>query len=217
MLVYIAGCYRAKNGRSVDDHIAVARAMAIRLWDEGHYVICPHLNTAHLDRDCQEATEEQFLTGTLEMLRRCDALMLLDNWHESEGAIAEHEYAQSVGMPIFRGDGMGEWTKPLTEKRCPEQCKAFLDTVMRMYRLHLSKNADYSPANILGTGELGLITRLWDKVARLLNLYGFELRMEKTEFKRGRSPKHESIDDSLIDLATYAIIGQLLRADKWGK
>jgi hypothetical protein len=39
-----------------------------------------------------------------------------------------------------------------------------------------------SPANILLTGSAGNATRLWDKVARLVNLTGFKLDVEQGEF-----------------------------------
>ena len=52
-----------------------------------------------------------------------------------------------------------------------------------MYRTHLSKNNDYSPSNILGTGEVGTITRMWDKVARLSNLSGMDIQIRAARFE----------------------------------
>ncbi|MEM9944721.1 MAG: DUF4406 domain-containing protein [Cyanobacteria bacterium P01_D01_bin.36] len=215
MLVYVAGPYRAKNGRSVQDNIDAAEQVAIALWDAGHYALCPHLNTAHFEEKIDSVSNSMFLAGTLEMLRRCDAIVMVKNWGESEGALTELNHAKSVGMPIYHAP---ELPPPsLTEKRCPGQCKAFIDTVMSMYRLHLSKNADYSPMNVLGAGEIGLATRLWDKIARLMNLYGFNIEIASSSHEPPRSPKHESIDDTLIDAAVYSVIGILLRQGKWGK
>jgi hypothetical protein len=34
-------------------------------------------------------------------LLQCDALLLLDNWKESEGAKLEHQLAQILSIPIF--------------------------------------------------------------------------------------------------------------------
>lgn len=86
-----------------------------------------------------------------------------------------------------------------------------------MYRTHLSKNEDYSPASILGTGEIGLVTRLWDKVARLMNLTGFKVEISQAVFKAPIEPKHESVDDTLQDAAVYSVIGLLLHQGVWGK
>lgn len=102
-----------------------------------------------------------------------------------------------------------------TELRCPNQCGAFREIIDKMYRTHLEKNQDYSPANIRAMGELGLSTRVWDKVARLLNLMGFDI--ERGTYSSKKEPKNESIDDTLLDLANYAIIWQIYRQNKWGK
>lgn len=104
-----------------------------------------------------------------------------------------------------------------TIKQSPVQVRAFWEMIGRIYRTHLDKNADYSPANILGTGDIGVVTRLWDKVARLLNLTGFILKMEKSEYVAPKQPKNESVEDSFLDLASYGIIGYLLLKDQWGR
>jgi hypothetical protein len=104
-----------------------------------------------------------------------------------------------------------------TELRCPEQAAAFREIIERMYTVHLEKNQDYSPANILGTGESGLMTRTWDKVSRLMNLIGFKIDVSLKSFEPPRQPKNESIEDNLMDLAVYSIIWQIYRQGKWGK
>jgi Domain of unknown function (DUF4406) len=146
---------------------------------------------------------------------RCDAIVMCPNWESSEGAAAEREYAAQVGMPIYAWNEIP--ALHITERERPKQVVAFMEMVMRMYRVHLSKNADYSPANILATGEVGVIVRLWDKIARLLNLTGFKVQITDSAFESPRSPNHESIDDTLLDAANYAIIACLLRAGKWGR
>lgn len=104
-----------------------------------------------------------------------------------------------------------------TERIRPLQAQRFREIVDQMYQVHLDKNADYSPANILATGEIGLATRLWDKMARLLNLVGFRIEIASARYEEPREPKNESVDDTLMDMAVYAIIGKLLREGVWGK
>jgi len=99
----------------------------------------------------------------------------------------------------------------------PLQTREFLRVVFDMYKVHLDKNADYSPANILGTGEVGLMTRVWDKVSRLMNLNGFHIDVELKEFSRSTAPKNESIEDSIMDLAVYCVIWLLYRKGVWGR
>ena len=210
MLVYVSGKYRG----DVEENIANARKVAIALWEAAHAVICPHLNTFHMEVDCK-LPDEGYIEGDLEMVARVDALVMVKGWQESKGANIEHAYALELGIPIYEFPNIP--AKHNTELRCPKQSRAFLETVMKMYRTHLSKNSDYSPANILATGEVGLVTRLWDKIARLMNLQGFRFNVEFVSFESPKAPKHESIDDTLMDSAVYSVIGILLRAGLWGK
>jgi uncharacterized protein DUF4406 len=211
MLIYVAGKYSG----DIDANIAAARQVAIALWEKGHAVICPHLNSAHMEQDCK-ATWQDYLDGDMNMVSRCDALVMLEGWQDSKGANMEHEYATSLGMPIYYAPDLPELHP--TEVMSPNQCKGFRELVGKMYRTHFSKNADYSPANILLTGETGLVTRLWDKTARLLNLTGFKFQYLMHEgVSPPRKPKNESIDDTYQDMAVYAVIGLLLRQNKWGR
>ena len=90
-----------------------------------------------------------------------------------------------------------------------------MEIIQKLYNVHLDKNLDYSPHNITATGEVGLTTRLWDKMARLMNLQGFDISTGK--FSGQKEAKNESIDDTLVDLANYAIIALIYRSGKWGK
>lgn len=214
MLLYIAGPYRG----NVNANILAARQVAIKLWEQGHVVICPHLNTALFEQDCA-CTDEDYLAGDLEMLRRCDGMVLLPGWSDSQGASAEHAFAVARDIPIF----VWEWDHELvipehpTVASRPAQVQGFMDLVMRAYRVHLDKNADYSPANILGTGEIGLMTRVWDKISRLMNLMGFKIEVSFSKYAAPSTPKNESIDDNVMDFTVYGIIWQLFRKGVWGK
>jgi hypothetical protein len=210
MLIYIAGPYRGDVDRSIQQ----AREIAIAVWEAGHVAICPHLNTAHFEQDC-DVSDAIYLIRDLQILARCDACVFTPDWERSEGARMEREFCQEHGIPEYTWPSMPALHP--TEIDRPDQVEAFMDVLMRMYRVHLDKNADYSPANILGTGEIGLVTRLWDKVARLMNLSGFRIEISHARFTTPQAPKNESIDDTLIDLANYGVIGFLLRKGVWGK
>jgi len=132
---------------------------------------------------------------------------------------SEDRQAGGVTMSVIESNG-GKVTitagpEHPVEKLYPEQTKAFREILDRMYNLHLAKNADYSPNNVLGYGIIGVATRLWDKVSRLMNLVGFNTATG--EFTAPKEPRNESIDDTLLDLAVYAVIGLILRQGKWGK
>ena len=214
MLIYVAGRHSDESDACIERNIANARRVAILLWEKGHAVICPHLNSIHMERDCK-ATYEDYMRGDFNMIARVDAMVMVPGWEQSKGACREKEYAESLGVPV--------WCWPehpdvhLTERVAPEQCQGFREIVGKMYRVHLSKNADYSSANVLGPGEIGLVVRLWDKVTRLMSLAGFTVEVSYSQFDKPRKPQHEAIEDTFLDLAVYGIIGLLLRAGKWGK
>ena len=96
MLIYVAGPYRG----DVDANIAKARAAGIRLWEDNHVAITPHLNTAHFEKDCN-IDDDDYIRGDLKILERCDAIVMLQGWEESAGATAEHNFATTHKIPIF--------------------------------------------------------------------------------------------------------------------
>jgi hypothetical protein len=71
----------------------------------------------------------------------------------------------------------------------------------------LSKHKDYGPKNISQSpgGPLnGLRVRMWDKFARINHL-----------IDSGATPEHESLKDSFLDMANYAIIAMLVLDGEW--
>ena len=83
-----------------------------------------------------------------------------------------------------------------------------VDTILGELRsIMMKKQADYGPLNIAlapGGPMNGLRVRMYDKLARLNNLAD-----------KGATPNFESIEDTLIDLANYAIIGLLVQRGQW--
>jgi len=71
----------------------------------------------------------------------------------------------------------------------------------------LRKHRDYGPKNIAlapGGALNGLRVRMHDKLARINNL-----------IDSGVEPENESLIDSFLDLANYAIIAQLVIRGEW--
>lgn len=98
-VVYIAGKYRGPNAWAVEQNIRAAEEVAARVWAMGLVALCPHANARHmLEGVC---SEEHALAGTLELMRRCDAVLLVPNWRDSEGARAEVAEARRRGLPVF--------------------------------------------------------------------------------------------------------------------
>ena len=94
--IYISGPYRG----DVEKNVRRARNYAIRLWEQGWGVLCPHLNTAFFDDDCL-CTPEIYLERDLWLLEGCDAMFMIPGWEHSKGARDERRYMQEVNRPVF--------------------------------------------------------------------------------------------------------------------
>ena len=101
-VAYIAGPYRGKTHYEVEQNIRAAEAVAIKYWQLGYAVICPHKNTAHFDG---LAPDEVWLKGDLEILKRCDLIVMVPGWERSSGAIAEKELAEDCGIEVIMAEG----------------------------------------------------------------------------------------------------------------
>ena len=71
---------------------------------------------------------------------------------------------------------------------------------MSVASIVVRKQKDYGPANITTFGLEGVMIRLSDKINRLINLV-----------QNQKEPENESVEDTLIDIAGYAIIGLMLQ------
>jgi nucleoside 2-deoxyribosyltransferase len=98
IVVYVAGPYRAANAWLVEDNVRRAEVFSLLLWRHGFAPVCPHTQTRFFQG---AASDEVFLRGTLEMMRRCDAVLLLPGWEKSTGTRAELHEANRLGIPAF--------------------------------------------------------------------------------------------------------------------
>lgn len=106
-LVYIAGPLRASNGWDVTLNIIKAKALALEVWRLGAVCICPHANT---DGFGGVLPEQTWIDGDIEILTRCDAVLMADGWEQSYGACNERLAAMKHGIPVFLSlDLLKEW------------------------------------------------------------------------------------------------------------
>lgn len=100
-LVYVAGPYMGKTHSAqsyneIEENIRVAEKAAIRLWDAGFGVFCPHLNTRHFEVK-SEAPREAYIEADLKLLEPCDIILMLPSWETSRGALEERLAAINSG------------------------------------------------------------------------------------------------------------------------
>lgn len=117
-VVYIAGPYRAATPWQVQANIRHAQEHALTVWKLGAVALCPHSNTGQFEGECDDSV---WLEGDKELLRRCDALLLISGWEASTGARAEHQLAIAVGIPCFEVLGrLKRWIEDWKAQRVSE-------------------------------------------------------------------------------------------------
>jgi hypothetical protein len=97
-VIYVAGPYRGPNSWEIEENIRRAERAALEVWRAGAACICPHTNTRFFQG---AAPDSVWLEGDLELLRRCDGILMVSGWTSSSGAKAEKALAESLYLPVF--------------------------------------------------------------------------------------------------------------------
>jgi nucleoside 2-deoxyribosyltransferase len=80
--------------------------VSLSLWQMGAAALCPHANTRFFQNS---APDEVWIEGTMELLRRCDAVVLVGPVaarEASSGTAAEVSEARRLNMPIFDSEDL---------------------------------------------------------------------------------------------------------------
>lgn len=109
-LVYVAGPLFGPDDWAIRRNIHRAASLGFAVAQLGCYPVIPHTNTGSVF--CGTLTHEFWYAGTLELLRRCDAVILVPGWEDSKGTVAEVEEAKRLGIPVFeRVEDLKAWLK----------------------------------------------------------------------------------------------------------
>lgn len=101
-VVYIIGPFRADNAWEIEQNVRHAEEMALQIWRMGAAVICPHTNTRFFHG---AAPDDVWLTGDLEILKRCDAAFCTGQWRTSPGSMKEIALCTAHSIPVFASIG----------------------------------------------------------------------------------------------------------------
>lgn len=97
-VIYVAGPYRSQTEYGIVSNIREAEAVGIQVWQAGYVALTPHLNTRLFGGLCPDGT---WLRGGLELMRRCDGVILTSRWITSPGTLCEIAEALRLGLPVF--------------------------------------------------------------------------------------------------------------------
>jgi hypothetical protein len=118
-VIYVAGPFTADTPWGIEQNVRRAEDVALLVAQSGARAgvpampLCPHANTRYFHGQC---TPEFWYEGTLELLRRCDALITVAGWERSKGALAEIAEAERLGLPVFHdGVELRRWLKAGSE------------------------------------------------------------------------------------------------------
>ena len=99
--IFVSGAYRAATEEGVEANIQIAKSAGAELLRRGHSPFIPHTMTGHMDRDYPEIPEEVYIACDLAWLEYADAILMLPNWREGEGARNEYVEASLRSLTIF--------------------------------------------------------------------------------------------------------------------
>ena len=100
-MVYIAGPYRDPDPAQIVENVLDAVRAAQYLLSRGFSVTCPH-SMMHGWEVKPDLTDAMFLENGLEQVRRCDVLLLVGRWRESEGSLVELAEADRQGLRVYK-------------------------------------------------------------------------------------------------------------------
>jgi len=97
-LIYIACALTAPTEFETQLNVVAARQAGYQIAKLGFYPIMPTVNTSGFEA---ANTKEFWYKATAELLNRCDAVYVVDGWHDSTGVKGEIDEAKRLGMPVY--------------------------------------------------------------------------------------------------------------------
>ena len=97
-IVYIIGPFRGSNPWQVECNVRRAEELALDVASHGMMPLCPHTNTRYFDG---LLTASFWLSGTIELARRCDAAICVDGILSERSRIEVKDF-ESRGAPVFQ-------------------------------------------------------------------------------------------------------------------
>ena len=208
MKAYLAGPMRGYaqwNFPAFDKNAAYLRSLG---WE----VISPAEIDREIGFDETDGTAVFTEADFMEAMRRdyaalltVDAIALMIGWEQSTGANMEHDFSKKLGHQIFLVDVDSQTLESYIEvPKTP-----FLQVIDEIVAMHDKKQKDYGRtgdpfANVRASADFGV--EAW--VGCMIRANDKMKRIQKAA--SGGTLVNESVEDSLLDLAVYSIIGLAL-------
>jgi nucleoside 2-deoxyribosyltransferase len=99
-IAYVAGPYRDETIYGKIRNIRHAEEISLMLWSYGFVAICPHKNAEHFE-GAYDMDDQVFLDGDIEILKRCDFMVVVPGWRTSPGTQREIGVANAHRIPVL--------------------------------------------------------------------------------------------------------------------
>ena len=107
-VIFISGRITAPTSYQMAENVRHAHMASLKLMKRGYATICPHKNTEGLGGALHRDSEDDFegwMAMDLEILSRCDGILMLKGWKQSRGSKREYAKAKELGLELmFEGD-----------------------------------------------------------------------------------------------------------------
>lgn len=98
-LIYVSGPYTASTSAEVARNVERARQAGLDVRAAGFVPIVPHL--AILNDDPRFFNYDKAMDECLQILQRCNGILMIDGWLQSPGARTEQRAAFRHRIPVF--------------------------------------------------------------------------------------------------------------------
>lgn len=98
--IYVSGPYSAPTYCQIRKNVHAAAKVGASCIEKGWAALVPHCNSHAIAKHIERAWGDWILMD-LALIDKCDAILMMSNWIESEGAKREHSYALSKNIPVF--------------------------------------------------------------------------------------------------------------------
>ena len=138
---------------------------------------------------------------------------------EKTGEFVENERMEIKGQNGNTGLHYDQLDNAISfiEEKYPETTKMFQDIQFNQWELFCKKQKDYGPKNI----SVGTNLETEEEVKLALTGLWFRMNDKMQRFQQivinNQEPENESLMDTFMDLANYALIAQLVKEKAWGK
>lgn len=109
-VIYIAGPFRGKTAWDVECNIRAAECVGLKVAKLGAIPLIPHSMFRYWNG---QINDQFWIDGTLELLSRCDAVLMMPDWQSSAGSQGERNWAINHGVPLFYVQMYGSYHIPI--------------------------------------------------------------------------------------------------------